>query len=108
MVVVDEDNYYGSGDGENVDDGDDDGGNDGDNQKKYRLHVSSLLTELEGGVLRLYGALLAEGGVVWDNYGDGFDDDEEDGDCGCNDEDDAACVYTQVACLCCLLGGRRA
>ena len=44
---------------------------------------------MEGGVLRLYGALLAEGGVVGDNYDDGFDD---DGNCGRNDEDDAACV----------------
>ena len=57
---------------------------------------------MEGGVLRLYVALLTEGGVVGDNYDGGFDDDGEDGDCGCNDEDDAACVrklLVSVACL---------
>ena len=58
---------------------------------------------MEGGVLRLYGALLAEGGVVGDNYDDGVvDDEEENGDCDRNDEDDAACVrklLVSVACL---------
>ena len=57
---------------------------------------------MEGGILRLYGALLAEGGVVGDKF-DGVDDDEEeDGNCGRNDEDDAACVrklLVSVACL---------